>query len=255
LLQHLSGQIGISIDNALVYQNLETIVRERTIDIEIQKAKLAKKNTKLKNKNSTILTLNAQLQTENNERSKAEKELQLVNKQLHHLTITDALTQISNRRHFDHYLDQECSRLNRNSSFPLALLLCDIDYFKLYNDYYGHQIGDDCLVRVARVLAEVANRPSDLAARYGGEEFVLVVPQTDIAGVKLMAENIHQLLREDKMPHKTSKVSQQITLSIGIAITKPKQHYTPEQLIKVADNALYQVKENGRNGTVYVELK
>ena len=259
LLQHLSGQIVISIDNALIYQNLENKVLERTHDIETQKQALVKNNTELENQNSTILMLNTQLQEENQERHKAEKELHLVNKQLKHLTVTDALTQISNRRHFDNYLHQECARLTRVNALPLALILCDIDYFKLYNDSYGHQAGDDCLFRVAQALLKVAKRPSDLAARYGGEEFVIVIPQADIAGVKQVAEQIHKQIALLKIPHKESNVAKYITLSIGITIAKPKdtsnQPCSPEQLIKVADDALYQVKENGRNATICVELE
>ena len=252
LLQHLSGQICISIENALIYQNLEKKVSERTSDIEIQKQKLLKNNTKLQSQNTTISTLNAQLQIENEERSKAEKELTLVNKQLHQLTITDALTKISNRRHFDKYLLQECARQNRNSSNSLALLLCDIDFFKSYNDLYGHQRGDDCLIRVAQVLSLVVNRPSDLAARYGGEEFTMVLPHTDLNGAKIMAENIHRQLKELGIPHQASEVSPHVTLSIGIAISH--QDCTPEKMIKVADNALYRVKESGRNGTFHTDL-
>jgi len=254
LLQHLSGQIVISIDNALIYQNLETKVLERTHDIETQKLALAENNAELENQNSTISILNSQLQAENQERSKAEKELHLVNKQLHHLTITDALTQISNRRHFDNYLDQECERLSRSSSLPLALILCDIDYFKLYNDSYGHQAGDDCLFRVAQVLFKATKSSSDLVARYGGEEFAVVIPQTDIIGAKRVAEQIHQQIALLKIPHKASNVAKHISLSIGIAIANPKQSCSPEQLIKIADDALYQVKDNGRNATFCVEM-
>lgn len=254
LLQHLSGQIVISIDNALIYQNLESKVLERTHDIETQRLALTENNAELEHQNSTILMLNTQLQAENQERSKAEKELHLVNKQLHRLTITDALTKISNRRHFDNYLHQECARLSRASSLPLTLLMCDIDYFKLYNDSYGHQSGDDCLFRVAQVLFKTAKRPSDLAARYGGEEFAVVIPQSDITGAKLIAEQIHQQIALLKIPHKASKVAKYITLSIGVAIARPKQPCSPEQLIKVADNALYQAKDYGRNATIYVEM-
>ena len=252
LLQHLSGQICISIENAQSYHNLEMKVAERTSDIEIKKQKLQTNNTKLQSQNNTISRLNAQLQIENEERSKAEKELILVNKQLHQLTITDALTQISNRRHFDNYLYQECERQNRTHSNSLALILGDIDYFKNYNDLYGHQRGDDCLVRVAQVLSNVVNRPSDLAARYGGEEFAIVLPHTDLIGAKVMAENIHQQLKKLEIPHPASEVSSHVTLSIGIAISH--QDCTPEQMIKVADNALYQVKKSGRNGTFHMDL-
>ena len=255
LLQHLSGQIVISIDNALIYQNMETKVLERTHDIETQKLALAKNNAKLEKQNSTILMLNTQLQAENQERSKAEKELHLVNQQLHHMTITDALTHISNRRHFDNYLHQECARLSRASSLPLALLMCDIDYFKLFNDSYGHQSGDDCLFRVAQVLRKAAKRPSDLAARYGGEEFAVVIPQTDILGAQQVAKQIHQEIAMLSIPLKASKVAKYISLSIGIAIAKPEQPCSPEQLIKVADDALYQVKENSRNATNCVEME
>jgi len=256
LLQHLSGQIVISIDNALIYQNLENKVLERTCDIETQKQVLVKNNTELESQNSTILTLNTQLESENKERRRAEKELQLVNRQLKYLTVTDGLTKISNRRQFDSYLQNECARLSRPQSLPLALILCDIDFFKLYNDNYGHQAGDDCLFRVAQVLSDIAKRPSDLAARYGGEEFAVVIPQTNILGAKRVAEQIHKKIALLNILHERSAVAKNITLSIGIAIATPKlkQMISPEQLIKAADEALYQVKDSGRNATICMEI-
>lgn len=247
LLRHLSGQILISIDNARSYQLLERKVAERTRHIETQKAALEVKNSELEARHATITLLNRQLQQENRERQQAERNLQQANEQLHRLATTDALTQVANRRHFDQVLAQECRRLQRGQS-SLALILCDIDYFKRYNDHYGHQAGDDCLTNIARAIRGSLKRPGDLAARYGGEEFAVIMPHTDWAGARSIAETIQQAVADMRIEHETAPASDYVTLSVGIAVAAPRDKCEPADLIKIADDALYRVKDSGRNG-------
>jgi diguanylate cyclase (GGDEF)-like protein len=128
---------------------------------------------------------------------------------------------------------------------PLSLILCDIDYFKQYNDTYGHQIGDDCLCYVAKVLEKAARCPADLAARYGGEEFVLLLPRTDLAGAINVAQSIQTTLQQ--LSHQASEVSPYMTMSFGIISLIPNETTTPEQLLLDADQALYRAKLKGRN--------
>lgn len=169
---------------------------------------------------------------------KANQELQLISH-------VDGLTQIANRRYFDRYFEQEWQRLSREQK-PISILLCDVDYFKQYNDYYGHQAGDLCLQRIAHLLAKTVHRPADLVARYGGEEFVLLLSNTDISGAKAVAESILNLLREMQIPHAAAP-PQQLSISLGIATVIPGKHLTPESLLAVADLALYKAKSQGRN--------
>lgn len=253
LLQHLSGQIAISIDNAQGYQLLEDKVAERTAHIETQKAALEDTNRELQARNATISALNQCLQSENQERRLAERELQKANEELQRLATVDGLTQIANRRRFDACLESECLRLQRDKT-PLALILCDIDYFKVFNDRYGHQAGDACLQRVAQAIADALRRPADLAARYGGEEFAVILPQTDAQGAIQIADSIRQAVTGLRIPHQGSQVAECVTVSIGIASAMPAYQISPSALIKAADDALYQVKKSGRNGIVQIAL-
>ncbi|PKM37024.1 MAG: hypothetical protein CVV06_08025 [Gammaproteobacteria bacterium HGW-Gammaproteobacteria-10] len=247
LLRHLSGQIAISIDNAQGYRRLEDKVAERTEHIEQQKAALKEKNTELEARNATIEALNERLLNENRVRRLAEADLQKANEELQRLATVDGLTQIANRRCFDDYLAQECRRLERDNA-PLALILCDIDHFKLFNDHYGHQAGDECLIKVAQAIAGALRRPADLAARYGGEEFAVVMPRTGAPGALQVGKLIQHAVADLQIPHLGSEANGFVTVSIGIATANPFHECPPESLIKTADVALYQVKENGRNG-------
>jgi two-component system, cell cycle response regulator len=158
----------------------------------------------------------------------------------------DGLTQIPNRRRFDEVLTQEWYRLKRGQ-LPLSLIICDIDYFKQYNDTYGHVAGDECLRYVAETIASAARRSSDLAARYGGEEFVLLLPNTPLTGAIEVANTVRDRIKSLQLPHQNSKVSQFVTLSLGIASTIPTEGITPEELLSKADRALYQAKIEGRD--------
>ena len=175
------------------------------------------------------------------------KALANANRELKRLASVDGLTQLANRRMFDEHLAREWRLQSRNKS-PLSVILCDIDYFKRYNDTYGHQAGDECLKRVAGELRNSARRPSDLAARYGGEEFVLILPDTDGEGAVFVAQRIQNKVYKLKIPHIQSDVDEYVTLSLGVSIAFPKNGYPPDILVKTADEALYEVKGKGRNG-------
>jgi diguanylate cyclase (GGDEF)-like protein len=180
---------------------------------------------------------------------KLQQELEDRNRELDRLVNIDGLTQIANRRYFDTYLEHEWRRLAREQQ-PLSLIFLDIDYFKLYNDHYGHQAGDECLKQVAQVFEHVARRPADLAARYGGEEFVILLPNTDERGAQHLAEEIQENLQQLAIPHGSSTASSYVTCSIGIACTTPTPAASVEIFVATADEAVYQAKNQGRNQTV-----
>jgi diguanylate cyclase (GGDEF)-like protein len=162
-------------------------------------------------------------------------------------TFADGLTGIANRRHFDVAMEKEHRRAKRGGT-PLSLLMIDIDHFKAYNDHYGHQKGDQCLIHVAAALAGMLKRPCDLMARYGGEEFAMILPETDVEQAKLMAEAIRARAQELAIRHERSTDSSQlVTVSIGIATQKVEAPVEIDALIGAADRALYQAKRNGRN--------
>jgi diguanylate cyclase (GGDEF)-like protein/PAS domain S-box-containing protein len=180
------------------------------------------------------------------QQAKMHTQLTLVNEQLKRIAYLDGLTQVANRRRFEQYLQTEWRRMNREQT-PLSLILCDIDYFKYYNDCYGHQAGDNCLKLVARTLGRAAKRPGDLVARYGGEEFVVVLPNTDLKGAETVAEEIRCLVRRRRIDHKMSKIDKIITLSLGVASCVPNNNWAASDLVQWADEALYQAKHCGRD--------
>jgi diguanylate cyclase (GGDEF)-like protein/PAS domain S-box-containing protein len=183
------------------------------------------------------------------ELKKKEEALKVANETLQRLATVDELTQLFNRRLFDERLEYEWQRLTREQA-PLSLVLCDIDYFKLYNDYYGHQLGDDCLRVVAKQIKGAARRTSDVAARYGGEEFVLILPNTPSMGGATVAERIRENVQALCIEHAHSKYGDRVTLSFGVATMVPSLSAKNEQLVKAADEALYAAKEQGRNRVV-----
>ena len=194
---------------------------------------------------------NEQLQQEINHRLNAEALLQDANEKLERLVNLDGLTELANRRCLDGYLEQEWQRLAREQ-LPLSLIMCDIDFFKNYNDTYGHVAGDDCLRKVSRVIKQSVRRPADLTARYGGEEFVLVLPNTDVEGAVIIAEDIRCQLADLAILHEDSSVSQFVTLSLGVTCLVPKVDSNPSILLTAADYALYRAKELGRNQTYQI---
>jgi len=173
-------------------------------------------------------------------------ELKIANERLQELSRVDGLTGIANRRRLDEELDREWKRMLREKR-PLSVVLCDIDHFKLYNDTYGHQGGDECLAAVARAIKQSVNRPGDLAARYGGEEFCLVLPETAGVGAVRIAELVRRNVAALRIEHKSSLVSDIVTMSLGVATLIPDQGSQPSVLLETADRALYQAKGNGRN--------
>ncbi|MEH2349676.1 MAG: diguanylate cyclase [Nostoc sp.] len=210
------GQLAKSFNNMALqlqtsFETLEQRVEERTAELVIAKEKVEDTNQKLE---------------------------QLVN--------LDGLTQVANRRCFDVRLQAEWKRLAREQQ-PLSLILCDVDKFKLYNDYYGHLGGDDCLITIAQTMQQIVYRPADLVARYGGEEFSVLLPNTDLVGAIAVAESIQQAIHDRAIPHAQSDVKDIITLSLGISSVIPTCDIKPHTLILSADQALYNAKHKGRD--------
>ena len=164
---------------------------------------------------------------------------------LRQMVFIDGLTGVANRRCFDERLSSEWRRSMRNSS-PLALLLLDVDHFKRFNDRYGHQVGDDCLRRVASAVKAHLLRHGDLVARYGGEEFACILPATDFEGAMAVAAGIVQRVRGLQIEHADSDVCNEVTLSIGVALSVPEPGDDAGRLIALADVQLYQAKHSGR---------
>jgi diguanylate cyclase (GGDEF)-like protein/PAS domain S-box-containing protein len=183
-------------------------------------------------------------------RKLAEETLRVSNQELQRLATLDGLTQVANRRRLDEFMSQEWRRMKRERA-PISLILCDIDYFKLYNDTYGHQAGDDCLRSVALVIRQSVNRPTDLAARYGGEEFAVALSNTNVRGAVHVAESIRKEVEDLRIAHSRSSVSKCLTISCGVACMAPSEGgSSPEALIALADEGLYRAKKQGRNRVV-----
>ncbi len=188
------------------------------------------------------------------EQSQLYRQLAIANKKLQELATTDGLTGIANRRQFDRVLILEWRRLAREV-LPLSLIMFDIDFFKPYNDFYGHLRGDDCLRQVAEAIARSAKRAGDLTARYGGEEFAVVLPNTSAEGAKVVARKICDCIASLKLPHARSSIGSYVTLSCGIATAIPSSQLSPDTLIRSADSALYQAKNEGKNRICYASSK
>lgn len=165
---------------------------------------------------------------------------------LEQLASVDGLTEVPNRRYFDDVYEQEWRRAIRNQ-YPISMCFVDIDYFKQFNDNYGHTAGDDCLVSVARSLSRVTNRAGDFLARYGGEEFVFVWPNCEMEQARVLAEKARLSIFELGLQHAYSEVSDVVTISIGVASIHPQQNDEKKELVEMADEKLYEAKELGRN--------
>jgi diguanylate cyclase (GGDEF)-like protein len=207
-------------------------------------------------KNSAQLSLkqameNLELQVieRTTELQRSEDLLKQANLELEKLVNIDGLTQVGNRRCFDDRLKMEWERLSRDLQ-PISLILFDIDYFKLYNDLYGHQMGDDCLTAIAQTVKQVLSRPADLVTRYGGEEFAVILPNTDIKGAFTVSEQIRIAVTNLGFAHQNSAIADIVTVSLGVASLLPSLNQELSILIKQADIALYRAKEQGRNQSV-----
>lgn len=180
------------------------------------------------------------------QQSELYRRLQAANRELERLSNTDALTQIANRRHFDERLKREWRRTRREQK-TLSLILCDIDYFKQYNDTYGHPAGDGCLIAIAQTLQRCINRETDCLARYGGEEFVVILPYTNLEGATFVVEKMRAAIADLNLEHQAHKSADRVTLSFGITATDFQKITAIQTLLDRADRALYQAKERGRN--------
>jgi diguanylate cyclase (GGDEF)-like protein len=173
-------------------------------------------------------------------------ELSVANQALAQLTRHDGLTGLANRRYFDEYLAQQTGLAQRHKR-ALALVLCDVDHFKAYNDHYGHPAGDECLKQVALVLRASSLRAADMPARYGGEEFAMILPETELAGAIEVAEAARTALLRLRIPHCHSSADGCLSMSFGVAVMPANAEMAAEELIAMADLALYEAKRQGRN--------
>ncbi len=211
IIQLLVAQASVAIENAHLYEKLQDY--SRTLE-----EKVAERTTRL----------------------------QQLNQELQNLADFDGLTGVANRRRCDAYLAEVWSRLRREKK-PLSIIMLDIDYFKSFNDNYGHQIGDECLVAVADMVRQQLFRPADLVARYGGEEFILILPNTDSAGAAQVGENVRQAVEAMGIIHGHPEPGSKVTISVGTATMVPRKENGGEQLLREADIALYRAKRMGRN--------
>ena len=179
-------------------------------------------------------------------RKETEQKLLALQQELEALSFKDGLTGVANRRMFDSVLETEWTRARRDNQ-PLSLILIDIDYFKQYNDRYGHIEGDDCLRRVGQALTAAATRARDLVARFGGEEFALLLPETDAAAAFTVAERCRNLIFKEQIAHAASPVGQILTVSQGVGTCIPGRDDAPLDYVKSVDSRLYRAKQDGRN--------
>ena len=180
------------------------------------------------------------------ERKKTEEKLITLQKELEDLSFKDGLTGVANRRMFDSILEMEWANARRTSQ-PLSLILLDIDYFKQYNDHYGHIQGDECLKLVSKTLSSAATRPRDFIARFGGEEFVLVLPETDAASALAVAERCRRLLSKEQIPHEKSRIGNLLTVSLGVSTIVPSGEEKRMDFVEETDRRLYLAKQQGRD--------
>lgn len=225
---------------------LQSFIAVISIVTLIISAALTEKTIAQNQLNQTLENLEATVLRRTKELEKTQINLRHANKTLAKMAYIDSLTQVANRAYFDKILQKEWEQLIIEKEC-LSLLLIDVDYFKNYNDYYGHPEGDNCLKKIAQCFKSVVRYSSDIVARYGGEEFAIVLPYANCDQAMLVAGKIQNAIASSSIAHKTSKVSDIITVSIGITTMKPSYDSSPDDLIKKADEALYLAKQEGRN--------
>ncbi len=259
----LTGQADLeAVGNAIKYARLYRYISKpwQTEDLKLtvveavhsylQDKKVSEQAMKLQQMNQELEEMNKELKRLTHQQAEiiAERteELEKANHELHRLATLDGLTHIANRRRFNEYLANEWRRMAREQK-PLSFILSDVDFFKRYNDAYGHQAGDDCLRKVAQAISCVTQRPNDLVARYGGEEFGVILPNTEVEWAFRISEEMRNAVKQLKVPHCHSDVDEYVTLSLGVACVVPNPELSPLTLINAADRALYQAKEQGRD--------
>lgn len=210
---------------------------------------LAKRTSELQQRTEELEKVNQQLKYLKKQLEQRTVALETANKELKRLNALDGLTLIANRCCFDEFLIEKWYRLAQEQQ-PLSLIFADVDYFKNYNDHYGHLAGDECLRQIAQGIDKIVKDSSYLVARYGGEEFVILLPNVQVKETIQIAENIKKTILLLKIVHAKSPINDYVSLSMGIASLIPDQNLYPEQLVKMADEALYQAKYQGRNRIV-----
>lgn len=219
---------------------LNRMVDDRTKELLLRNQEISEKNREITQQKEQILEQRDQLRE--------------INKRLEMLASQDGLTGISNHRSFSEFFKKEWARCLRAQE-PIAVILVDVDFFKSYNDYYGHQEGDECLKRIAKTLTGLVHRPGDMVARYGGEEFIFVLSETDLAGVKGISEKARKSIFDLEIPHEVSTAAKVVTISLGGAVTTPTADTDPDSLVRRADELLYESKQSGRNNVTWGYLK
>lgn len=198
---------------------------------------------------SSALNLRKEIKKRNareKELKKTARKLKAANKKLEEMASQDGLTNLANRRLFDKIIKKEWQQAQKRNNC-LGLIMLDIDYFKRYNDYYGHQTGDDCLKELAAVMKEVISPEKDLAARYGGEEFAIILPESNLRKIEAVTKKLQAKIDNLKIEHPDSPIANYVTVSIGGVVTRPQRNESFEQLIEKTDDLLYKAKKNGRN--------
>lgn len=247
-----SGELRQTIGNQRIYELEKLAESFNKMAKQLQESFTAlerlniEQDQRVKQRTLDLAQANKWLQNEIHERKQVEQSLEIANQELRQLARLDGLTRIANRRWFDEWLLWEWQRLAREQ-LPLSLILIDVDDFKQYNDCYGHQLGDECLIQIAQSIVPVAERTTDLVARYGGEEFAVILPDTAPQGAIVVAEQIQQNIWALKIPHKQSRVRAIVSVSLGVASLVPKPKTSPVTLLKLADQALYTAKRQGRD--------
>ena len=252
----LTGQANVeAVSNAIKYARLYRYIAKpwqpedlkltvvEAVHSYLQDKKLAEQNLKLQQMNQELARLTHQQAQIIAERT---ADLEKVNRELRRLVTLDSLTQVANRRRCDEYLTQTWWQLSQDQQ-PLSLILADVDFFKCYNDHYGHLAGDYCLQEIAQTLHDSVANSAGLVARYGGEEFIIILPKMSLEVARELTEEIRLKVEGLKIPHACSSISDVVTASFGVASVIPQDKVSPLVLINAADAALYEAKQQGRN--------